>query len=974
MAVSVVGIRYAVDTSEFKKIEPAIGELKKFQAVSTDLEKTTSKLDFGKFARGTTEITTGLRSVNVQAATTNKLFSSNRDESVAAAFAMLGLSKQHEASLKSMAELRAKTEALNDQLYGGATAVGANMLAMGAWTIGAELAISAGKAWAGFVVDSIGEFDKQTGALADNRAAVKRLTDDWHLFEALVGGIATGGGGGATLIDGLASSFERLAPALAVAVTQATGLKELANFIRLVDSASGWIFGEGPKRRESIAGMSNASRPSSNAATDDQIKALVDGPKAFIAAIDKADKETKRAADAAKRIAEAQRKAIDELTGQNILDEAAKKMAMVSSVGGLQGVAPGQIANVHKVLDDALEVLAQRGQRASLAMADLWLKSMPTPAVIAGIDKVVNGLTAIAVVAPKVPLPNLPIAAGLGGQSVGGPSVPIGAFKAPSLMNQIMGAFGSVKDFGANLSNTIMGAFTGGGDVGKSIGALLGGGALSGVAKKAMGALGSKGLGGLLGGALGSVLPGLGNLLGSLGGNAISGLFGKLFGGEKKKTNQARDAYIEQAGGITELKKAAEEAGFSLDKMLATKKVKDFQTEVGKLNTAMDAHKNMLAGIDQVLSGVNARSSVFGETLKTASEKHASALADRMKTLGIDPTSDQGKALTTQSQAQFSTGHQAEFDRIGAMAVSSFGMQMQIGGSAIAALTAMAPTLAVLTEAQKQFNFAASETTQKLLDISTAVEANRPAFQALEADGQIVRGMLQGNLMNLSLFKAVSSDITSQIGSIVANGIPMSQALALSQPQLQGLWEAQQKFGFETDEATKALLEQATTQGIVGPQMKSVNDKILDVLLAIGKVLGADIPQALAGLPGAAQSAADGMNSAFGGVKAPVTGAYVEPAGPSGLEGAYTPEMAAGGIVRARPGGTVVRVGEAGQDEAIVPLGGRGGRVGSTHITINNPVVDNDARVEQLASAVARRIYQGGAVRTQWSRALQGLT
>lgn len=38
------------------------------------------------------------------------------------------------------------------------------------------------------------------------------------------------------------------------------------------------------------------------------------------------------------------------------------------------------------------------------------------------------------------------------------------------------------------------------------------------------------------------------------------------------------------------------------------------------------------------------------------------------------------------------------------------------------------------------------------------------------------------------------------------------------------------------------------------------------------------------------------------------------------------PELATGGIVRARPGGTVVRVGEAGQDEAVVPLprGGNG--------------------------------------------------
>ena len=45
--------------------------------------------------------------------------------------------------------------------------------------------------------------------------------------------------------------------------------------------------------------------------------------------------------------------------------------------------------------------------------------------------------------------------------------------------------------------------------------------------------------------------------------------------------------------------------------------------------------------------------------------------------------------------------------------------------------------------------------------------------------------------------------------------------------------------------------------------------------------------------------------------------------------GTNIPNMAHGGIVRARPGGTVVRVAEAGQDEAIVPLGS--GRMYGNH-------------------------------------------
>jgi hypothetical protein len=71
------------------------------------------------------------------------------------------------------------------------------------------------------------------------------------------------------------------------------------------------------------------------------------------------------------------------------------------------------------------------------------------------------------------------------------------------------------------------------------------------------------------------------------------------------------------------------------------------------------------------------------------------------------------------------------------------------------------------------------------------------------------------------------------------------------------------------------LMDQAVQQGIVGANMKDVNQKILDILIAIGDVLGAKIPDALRGLPGAAQAAANGMNAAFSSVQTPNLGQNV---------------------------------------------------------------------------------------------------
>ena len=78
----------------------------------------------------------------------------------------------------------------------------------------------------------------------------------------------------------------------------------------------------------------------------------------------------------------------------------------------------------------------------------------------------------------------------------------------------------------------------------------------------------------------------------------------------------------------------------------------------------------------------------------------------------------------------------------------------------------------------------------------------------------------------------------------------------------------------------------------------------------------------------AAAKGAEGITQAFRRVEVP-SGFRVSmsPEGPSkDASDMQVPQMKAGGIVRARRGGTLVNVGEGGQDEAIVPLGrGSGG-------------------------------------------------
>lgn len=71
----------------------------------------------------------------------------------------------------------------------------------------------------------------------------------------------------------------------------------------------------------------------------------------------------------------------------------------------------------------------------------------------------------------------------------------------------------------------------------------------------------------------------------------------------------------------------------------------------------------------------------------------------------------------------------------------------------------------------------------------------------------------------------------------------------------------------------------------------------------------------------------------------------------------HIPELASGGIVRARPGGTLALLGEAGRDEAVVPLarGGAGG-IGSQRMTVELVAAPGDQVAEVLMSLLRPRV------------------
>lgn len=502
----------------------------------------------------------------------------------------------------------------------------------------------------------------------------------------------------------------------------------------------------------------------------------------------------------------------------------------------------------------------------------------------------------------------------------------------------------SAAAFGKKIGGAVIGAIQqggGAGAIGGSIGGFLGNelGSKVGeklgstVASKLASTLGSK-AGAAIGGALGSVVPVVGTILGGLAGKFIGNLFSG--GKEKKEVQAAREELIKQAGGIDALKAKAEAAGVSLDKMLSATKMKDFQSEVDKLNKGIEQTQKKVEGINTAIGGVN----TLGQGLAMRLGKVYEAAYDAAKKAAKD-----GNEEITDFTVKGTEEQQAAWQRLAQFTSATFAAQVQQTGDVIGALQSMQPAFDTLLDLQKKFGFEGDESTTKLMTLYGVIKDNADVFTSISGATQIMQGLGEALLVNSDIATTFGQELAADFAELQKRGVDATMALALMQKPLQELWQLQKDGKVTLDETTQAMLDQAEQQGIVGEQMKSVNEKILDVLEAIGIALGATIPESVGKFA-----------KAVGGIKVPpidVPYRYRRegdsiPGGSDPNQG-EAPEFAQGGMANFGMGSLAVLHGP----EAVIPLD----RLESMMLD-RSPALDPAA----LADALARAGVGGGDI------------
>jgi len=484
---------------------------------------------------------------------------------------------------------------------------------------------------------------------------------------------------------------------------------------------------------------------------------------------------------------------------------------------------------------------------------------------------------------------------------------------------------------------------------GMGVDSFLGGYGMGAAGGKVKGALGGAASGAMSGAMMGAALGPGGMAIGAVIGGA-AGLFGGLFGGSKKAKEERKAleankrALLEQYGGMEKLRDTAGKLGVDISKAFSTKKPEEFTRVVERLNKAIEDQKKRIEGLNTALKGVNDRAAIFADKFTAVYEAANKPPAGDKLT----DAEAQDRAKAAQKLQAMAQGSEAEFGRLGLMIRDTFAGLVKETGSGIAALQQMAPAFQMLEDGVSKWGITSTAVIDELRANFNLVnnEAFKPLFAQIASSGEVLRGLFDAKALSPEGFQAIATDIGLSIQGIVDRGGDMAKTLALSQPVLQTLWESQQQYGAITDDTTAAILAQAEQQGLVGAHMQDVNKQILDVLLAIGDVLGATLPDYFQRLKAPAADAAQSIENSFNNIQIDPIAVPVYVDGERLPDGISVPALAAGGIVR-RP--TLALIGESGP-EAVVPLTGQALDVsGSYETTI---YLDG----ERIARSSARRI------------------
>jgi hypothetical protein len=419
----------------------------------------------------------------------------------------------------------------------------------------------------------------------------------------------------------------------------------------------------------------------------------------------------------------------------------------------------------------------------------------------------------------------------------GGVGAVFGSAKAgQQFATSLGGLFGS-----ANFAKTKTGAAAGGAMAGFSGGASLA--ALTGTTSAGKGALAGAAGGAASGAMAGAVAGPMGMAIGA-GVGAIAGAIGGYFTA-KKAAKEAKALMVENRkellafyGDRENLIAQAKRLGISeaeVNKNILNneKDTKAYAKTVTKLSEASEkeskAAKKLAEGLNDVarVRGVVSKQQMKDVRAGLAAGEGAPQLQVAREFMALQADQLLGGLQGLASGPMTAGLVQA----VGNALPAAFAELKRSGMSTVDALRAMAPTLQAFQANAVAAGLGSTEgfdTLNASLSVLTD-EKLGPFVQRADLASQSLAALANLGYVNQQSFSGFAGSITESFNAL-KEGAGADQALMTLQGPLQNVWQLAKDFGYATDEATAALLEQAEAAGLVGDKFRPAGERMAEAL------------------------------------------------------------------------------------------------------------------------------------------------
>lgn len=364
----------------------------------------------------------------------------------------------------------------------------------------------------------------------------------------------------------------------------------------------------------------------------------------------------------------------------------------------------------------------------------------------------------------------------------------------------------------------------------------------------------------------------------------------------------------------------------------------EFGTKSAAIADFLRAQSNAVTeGLNKIVAGfakpVAESKKKFDELTKSAEDLKAK-LAEALASGDKEGAAKLTEALTKAQAELAKLGPQAAttqeaFSRMGRLMSLAFDTSIASGKGYLATIMELGPSIQSLTDVQKQFGFESSAAFADVSRIYAFVTANQELFAQIDGVNQMLVGLSNSNRLTQDGFADLGAIASESFQKMLDGGLTADEATRALQPTLQTLWKLQQEYGFQVDETTQAMLDQAVATGQVGMAAMSADEKIIagldkvaDGIGALVTLFGGTLPDSMTKAAKAAGDMAAEITRQGQSIPDVVIRARYNvddlPGGPEGGGGEVPVPGAQEGVYAARP--TLRVFGEGGEPELGGPV------------------------------------------------------